>query len=149
MSGSDRRSLITVVVALSANLGLALVLEGASFIQASRQVRREAEEHQLSVRGQLRGGDDPAPCAVFTEDLAAVIGILLAAGGVTLHWLTGSAVWDGVASMAIGVLLAVVAVLLAKTCMVLLIGRQADARMVRGSRPGSPSSPRWTPWWTC
>jgi cation diffusion facilitator family transporter len=112
-------------------LGLALVLEGASFVRASRQVRREAEEHQVSVRGQLRGGDDPTPRAVFTEDLAAVIGILLAAGGVTLHWATGSAVWDGVASMAIGVLLAVVAVLLAKTCMALLIGRQADVRMVR------------------
>lgn len=112
-------------------LGLALVLEGTSFVQASRQVRDEAREHRQSMRGQLRGGDDPTPRAVFTEDLAAVIGILLAASGVTLHWATGSAVWDGVASIAIGVLLAVVAVLLAKTCMALLIGRQADVRMVR------------------
>jgi len=112
-------------------LGIALVLEGASFLQATRQVRIEADEHDQSVPGQLRGSDDPAPRAVFTEDLSAVIGILLAAAGVALHQLTGSAVWDGVASIAIGVLLAVVAILLGNTCKSLLIGRQADPRLVR------------------
>jgi cation diffusion facilitator family transporter len=112
-------------------LGFALVLEGGSLVQATRQVRRDAAEHERSVRGQLRGGDDPTPRAVLTEDFAAVTGILLAAAGVSLHQLTGSAVFDGAASIAIGVLLAIVAVLLANTCKALLIGRQADARMVR------------------
>jgi cation diffusion facilitator family transporter len=112
-------------------LGIALVLEGASFLQATRQVRREADEHDNSVHAHLRDGDDPAPRAVFQEDLTAVIGILLAAGGVALHQATGSAVWDGVASIAIGVLLAIVAVLLARVCQSLLIGRQADPRLVR------------------
>jgi cation diffusion facilitator family transporter len=111
-------------------LGIALVLEGASFLQATRQVRIEADEHDHSVPAQLRGSDDPAPRAVFTEDLSAVIGILLAAAGVALHQLTGSAVWDGAASIAIGVLLAVVAILLGHTCKSLLIGRQADPRLV-------------------
>jgi divalent metal cation (Fe/Co/Zn/Cd) transporter len=108
-----------------------LVLEGTSLVQATRQVRREASEHQRSLRGHLRGADDPTPRAVFAEDLSAVTGILLAAAGVGLHQLTGSAVWDGAASVAIGVLLATVAVLLAHTCKGLLIGQQADARMVR------------------
>jgi cation diffusion facilitator family transporter len=112
-------------------LGVALVLEGASFLQATRQVRKEADEHGHSVSAQLRGSDDPTPRAVFTEDLTAVIGILLAAAGVGLHQLTGSAVWDGIASIAIGVLLAVVAVLLGRACQSLLIGRQADPRLVR------------------
>jgi cation diffusion facilitator family transporter len=112
-------------------LGLALVLEGTSLVRASRQVRREAAEHGVTMPARLRDADDPTPRAVFTEDLAAVIGIGLAAAGVGLHQLTGSAVWDGAASVAIGALLAIVAVLLARTCMVLLIGRQADARMVR------------------
>jgi cation diffusion facilitator family transporter len=114
-------------------LGLALVLEGASLVQATRQVKSEAAEHDRSVPTQLRGSDDPTPRAVFTEDLAAVVGILLAAAGVGLHQLTGSAVWDGVASLAIGVLLAVVAILLAKSCKGLLIGRQADPRLVRST----------------
>ncbi|MFI9383432.1 cation diffusion facilitator family transporter [Kutzneria sp. NPDC052558] len=112
-------------------LGIALVLEGTSLLQATRQVRTEAEEHEHSVAAQLRGSDDPTPRAVFTEDLTAVIGIFLAALGVGLHQLTGSAVWDGAASLAIGVLLAVVAVLLGRACRGLLIGRQADPRLVR------------------
>ncbi|MGW4214290.1 cation diffusion facilitator family transporter [Lentzea sp. NPDC004789] len=112
-------------------LGVAFLMEGTSLLQATRQVRREAAEHQLSLVGELAGGDDPTPRAVFTEDLAAVIGIVLAAAGVGLHQLTGSAVWDGVASILIGVLLAVVAVLLGKACKGLLIGRQADQRLVR------------------
>jgi divalent metal cation (Fe/Co/Zn/Cd) transporter len=106
-------------------------MEGTSLLQATRQVRREAAEHELSLAGELAGTDDPAPRAVFTEDLAAVIGIVLAAAGVGLHQLTGSAVWDGIASILIGVLLAVVAVLLGKVCKGLLIGRQADPRLVR------------------
>jgi cation diffusion facilitator family transporter len=112
-------------------LGIAFLMEGTSLLQATRQVRREAAEHQLSLAGELAGTDDPTPRAVFTEDLAAVIGIVLAAAGVGLHQLTGSAVWDGVASILIGVLLAVVAVLLGKVCKGLLIGRQADPRLVR------------------
>ncbi|MET9631220.1 cation diffusion facilitator family transporter [Lentzea sp. NPDC006480] len=112
-------------------LAIAFVMEGTSLVQATRQVRREAEEHDVSMAGELRGTDDPTPRAVFTEDLAAVIGIVLAAAGVGLHQLTGSAVWDGIASILIGVLLAVVAVLLGRVCKGLLIGRQADQRLVR------------------
>jgi cation diffusion facilitator family transporter len=111
-------------------LGLALVLEGSSLAQASRQVRRDAAAHDLPVRGHLRGSDDPAPRSVLMEDSAAVLGILLAAAGVGLHQLTGSAVWDGAASIAIGLLLAVVALLLAHNVKGLLIGRQADHRMI-------------------
>jgi cation diffusion facilitator family transporter len=111
-------------------LGIALLLEGTSLVQAARQVRRDAAEHRRSVRGQLVGGDDPTPRAVVMEDSAAVIGVLLAATGVALHQVTGSAVWDGVASILIGVLLAVVAFLLARSSRRLLLGRQADARMV-------------------
>lgn len=112
-------------------LGIALVLEGTSLLQATRQVHAEADEHDHSVGAQLRGSDDPTPRAVFAEDLAAVIGIGLAAAGVGLHQLTGSVVWDGAASIGIGALLAVVAVLLGRACQGLLIGRQADARLVR------------------
>jgi cation diffusion facilitator family transporter len=112
-------------------LGLALVLEGASFIQATKQVRRDAAEHDESMGKQLRGTDDPTPRAVFAEDLTAVLGILFAAAGVALHQITGSAFWDGAASLAIGVLLAVVAFLLAQSTKDLLIGRQADPRMLR------------------
>jgi cation diffusion facilitator family transporter len=112
-------------------LGIAFAMEGTSLVQASRQVRHEAAEHRLPLRRYLRLTDDPAPRSVLLEDFSAVIGILLAAAGVGLHQLTGSAVFDGLASIAIGLLLTVVAFLLAQTVKGLLIGRQADARMLR------------------
>jgi cation diffusion facilitator family transporter len=112
-------------------LGVALALEGSSLARASRQVRREAADDRLPLRQYLRFSDDPTPRSVLLEDFAAVVGILLAAAGVGLHQLTGSAIFDGLASIAIGLLLTVVAFLLAQTVKGLLIGRQADARMVR------------------
>ncbi|WP_330359636.1 cation diffusion facilitator family transporter [Actinosynnema sp. ALI-1.44] len=112
-------------------LGIALLMEGTSLLQATRQVRQDATDHRRSVRQQLAASDDPTPRAVFTEDSAAVIGVLLAAAGVALHQVTGSAVWDGIASVLIGLLLACVAVLLARTSKRLLLGRQADTRMIR------------------
>lgn len=60
------------------------------------------------------------------EDSAALIGLVLAAGGVALRQVTGSAVWDGGASMAIGALLVVVAVKLGLDSRDLIIGRAAD-----------------------
>ncbi|RSM91626.1 cation diffusion facilitator family transporter [Kibdelosporangium aridum] len=112
-------------------LGIALVMEGTSLVQATRQVRKDAAEHHRSVLGQLASSDDPTPRAVFTEDSAAVIGILLATVGVALHQVTGSEIWDGIASIMIGVLLAIVALLLLRASRRLLLGRQADTRMIR------------------
>nr|WP_042178116.1 cation diffusion facilitator family transporter [Kibdelosporangium sp. MJ126-NF4]CEL12981.1 FIG00761799: membrane protein [Kibdelosporangium sp. MJ126-NF4]CTQ98666.1 FIG00761799: membrane protein [Kibdelosporangium sp. MJ126-NF4] len=112
-------------------LGIALLMEGTSLVQAARQVNQEATDHRRTVRAQLVSSDDPTPRAVVMEDSAAVIGILLAAAGVGLHQLTGTAVWDGIASILIGLLLAFVALSLASTSKRLLLGRQADAGMIR------------------
>lgn len=112
-------------------LGLSFVIEGASWIRAVRQIRRDKAETGRTLLVHLRVSDDPTVQTVFYEDTAALIGLVLAFGGVGLHLLTGSAVWDGLASLLIGVLLAAVAYLLGRTSMGLLIGQQADPRMVR------------------
>jgi cation diffusion facilitator family transporter len=112
-------------------LGLGFALESVSWTQAVRQVRREAAAENRSMAEFLRLSDDPTVKTVFFEDSAALVGLLLAFAGVGLHQLTGSSVWDGVASLAIGVLLAGVAYILARTNRGLLIGRQADPVMVR------------------
>ena len=78
----------------------------------------------------LRGTDDPTVKTVFFEDSAALVGLLLAFAGVGLHQLTGSALWDGLASLLIAVLLTGVAYVLGRTNKGLLIGRQADRRTV-------------------
>ncbi|TDV55133.1 cation diffusion facilitator family transporter [Actinophytocola oryzae] len=115
-------------------LGLAFVLEGISWLRAVRQVRAEAATEGRSVRRYLRLIDDPTVKTVFFEDSAALVGILLAFGGIALHDATGSAFWDGLASVLIGVLLAGVAYLLGRTNKGLLIGRQADSTIVQGAR---------------
>jgi cation diffusion facilitator family transporter len=115
-------------------LGIAFLMESISWIQAMRQVIRGAREEDRSIREFLRLIDDPTPKTVLFEDSAALVGLLLAFAGIGLHQLTGSAVWDGLASVAIGFLLAVVAYLLGRTNRGLLIGRQADTLTVRAIR---------------
>ncbi|QFZ23806.1 cation diffusion facilitator family transporter [Saccharothrix syringae] len=112
-------------------LAIAFALESVSWTQAVRQVRRGAREEDRSVPEFLRVSDDPTVKTVFMEDSAALVGLLLAFGGLGLHHLTGSSVWDGVASILIGALLAVAAYTLASTNRGLLIGRQADPQLVR------------------
>jgi cation diffusion facilitator family transporter len=122
-------------------LGVSFLLEGASWLRATQQIRKDANEHDLPLREFLRTTDDPTAKTVFYEDSAALIGLVLAFAGVWLHELTGSAVYDGVASLLIAALLAGIAYLLARTNKNLLVGSQADPRLVHsiagwlGSRP--------------
>jgi cation diffusion facilitator family transporter len=111
-------------------LALAAILEGISLRQAAAQMRRETARTRRSLGGYLRAPRDPTVNSVLLEDSAAIIGLVIAAAGVGLHQLTGSAVWDGAASIAIGVLLLGVTFVLARACEGLLIGRQADQRLI-------------------
>jgi cation diffusion facilitator family transporter len=112
-------------------LALAFLLESISWTQAFRQVRSESATHGRGFWDYLRMSDDPTVKTVFLEDSAALIGLVLAFAGLGLHQLTGSSLWDGLASLAIGVLLALVAYVLARTNQGLLIGRQADPVLVK------------------
>ncbi len=112
-------------------LAFAFVFEAVSLRQAIRQTHGEARKRRRSVRAVVREPHDPTVRSVLLEDSAAVIGVLVAALGVGLHQLTGSAVWDGAASLVIGALLVMAAVLLAQSCKALLIGKQADPRLMR------------------
>ncbi|OLB79389.1 MAG: cation transporter [Actinobacteria bacterium 13_2_20CM_2_71_6] len=109
-------------------------LETLSFTQSVRQLRREAAREGVTVREYLRDPEDPTVKSVVLEDSAALIGLVLAAVGVVLRQVTGSPVWDGTAALAIGALLVVVAYVLAQTNMGLLIGKQANIRLVRQIR---------------
>jgi divalent metal cation (Fe/Co/Zn/Cd) transporter len=122
-------------------LGISFLLEGISWLRATQQIRADAKEHQLPLMQFLRTTDDPTTKTVFYEDSAALIGLVLAFAGVWLHELTGSALYDGIASLLIAALLAGIAYLLARTNKDLLVGSQADPRLVRaiatwlGARP--------------
>jgi cation diffusion facilitator family transporter len=125
--GEDQRDVLIGFVVI----GVAAVLEGISLIKAIRQVRGEQAKERLHLVPYLRRSDDPTVKTVLYEDSAALVGLFLAFAGLGLTKLTGSSVWDGIASLLIGLLLALVAYLLGRTNLNLLIGRQADPRLVR------------------
>jgi cation diffusion facilitator family transporter len=106
-------------------LAIALVLEGASLIRAGRQTRGEARERRRPFARHIRVSRDPTTKTVVFEDSAAVVGVLLAAAGLALTVITGSPVFDGAASVCIGLLLACVAFALGRDTKGLLIGEAA------------------------
>ena len=110
-------------------LAIAIVLESLSLRTAVRESNR--------VRGSggwlafIRRAKAPELPAVLLEDMAALTGLAFAAVGVGLAVITGNGVWDGAGSLAIGALLAVVAMILAVEMKSLLIGESASAEVER------------------
>src|SRR5215218_5031237 len=104
-------------------LAISFVLEGASWLKAVRQVRSSARTWGTTPRRYLAETSDTTVKAVTFEDTAALVGLVLAALGLFLEQVTGDPTWDGVAAVAIGVLLLVVAGALAKANVSLLIGQ--------------------------
>jgi cation diffusion facilitator family transporter len=109
LSSDEDESSFTIAYVV---LGISFVLEGISFLQAFRQVRGQAGELDHSVLRHALDTSDPTLRAVFAEDSAALVGIVIAATGIGLHQLTGSPVFDAIGSILVGVLLAVVAFVL-------------------------------------
>jgi cation diffusion facilitator family transporter len=115
-------------------LFISFLAEGTSWLKAVRQLRTEARAAGRGMIEQVRLSSDPTVKTVFSEDTAALIGLLLAALGLGLHQLTGQAYWDAAAAIAIGVLLAVVAYLLGRDTKEMLIGEAAPAPVRDGIR---------------
>ncbi|MFJ6490579.1 cation diffusion facilitator family transporter [Streptomyces californicus] len=115
-------------------LGVAFLLEGYSLRTGVKQVRREASRLRVPDTYYLRHTPDTAVKAVVMEDSAALIGLLLAAGGLLGGQLSGSGVWDGIASCLIGLLLVYVAWVLGRSNAQLLIGRPLPAAVRAGVR---------------
>lgn len=109
-------------------LGIAVALEGTSWIIAVR-------EFNASRGGQgwwraIRRSKDPAGFMVLFEDSAALIGLVFAGIGIWASHAYGDPRIDGIASIAIGLVLAGVAILLAREAKGLLIGEAADPQLV-------------------
>src|SRR4249919_424760 len=110
-------------------LAVSFVLEGVSFLQSVRQAKPEAQSLQRDLIEHVLATSDPTLRAVFAEDSAALVGLLIAAAGLAAHQLTGSPVPDAVGSILVGVLLAVVAIVLINRNRRFLVGQEADPRV--------------------
>ena len=109
---------------------------------AFRQLREADGEEGLWQA--VRSSKDPRTFTVLFEDTAALAGLAVAFVGLLLGHLLGSPYPDGIASVLIGLILATVAVLLARESKTLLVGESAAAESVAASgpwsRPTRPSS---------
>jgi len=110
-------------------LAVSFVFEGISFRQSVRQARSEAEVLQRDLIEHVLATSDPTLRAVFAEDSAALIGLVIAAAGLGAHQLTGSVIPDAAGSILVGLLLAVVAVVLINRNRRSLVGEEADPRV--------------------
>jgi cation diffusion facilitator family transporter len=110
-------------------LAVSFLLEGASFLQSARQARTEATELQRDLLEHVLATSDPTLRAVFAEDAAALAGLVIAAAGLAAHQLSGSAIPDAVASIGVGVLLGVTAIVLINQNRRFLVGQEADPRV--------------------
>jgi cation diffusion facilitator family transporter len=102
---------------------VALGLEGYSFRTAvveSNKVRGTATWWQF-----IRGSKNPELPIVLLEDLGAEIGLLIALGAISLSIVTDDPIYDGIGTLLIGLLLASIAVILAKEMKSLLLGEAA------------------------
>ena len=108
-------------------LGIAFALEGWSTIAA-------LADFNASRRGtiwqEIRSTKDAPTLVLLLENSGAMIGLVLAAAGLAMSLLTGDPFWDGLASVLIGAVLGVLAVLLLHEAKGLLIGESADPQVV-------------------
>lgn len=109
-------------------LAAAFLLEGGSWLIAVREFN--AGRGGMGWWTAIRRSKDPTGFIVLFEDSAALLGLVLAGTGIWASHATGDARLDGVASIAIGAILAGVAMLLAREAKGLLIGESADQKLV-------------------
>jgi cation diffusion facilitator family transporter len=107
---------------------IAVGLESFSFRTAIKETNRVRDG--ASWIGFIRRARAPELPVVLLEDFAALIGLALALAGVGLTLATGNGIFDGLGTLAIGILLVLVAAVLAVETKSLLVGESATERQV-------------------
>ncbi|WP_327703124.1 cation diffusion facilitator family transporter [Streptomyces decoyicus] len=109
-------------------LVFAIIAEGFSFrtaIKESNELRGKQTWTQFVRRAKA-----PELPVVLLEDFGALVGLVLALGGVGLTLATGDGIWDGIGTMCIGALLVLIALILAAETKSLLLGEAAGPEQI-------------------
>jgi cation diffusion facilitator family transporter len=128
---ADPEHAVSPIIAYGVLL-VAFLLEGWSTLEAFNEFKES--KGTLGWFEAIRRSKDPAAFIVLLENGAAMAGIVTAAVGLFLAQITGDPFYDGAASVVIGVILGVTAIVLAYESKGLLIGEAADPDLVRGLR---------------
>ncbi|HEX4460772.1 MAG TPA: cation diffusion facilitator family transporter [Polyangia bacterium] len=107
-------------------LGISILLESYSFSVAMKEFRHIRAGR--GIRRTLQEARDPTVLTVMFEDLAALFGLVVAFIGIWLTHRTGDSVYDGAASIVVGVALGSVAFVLGRDTKSLLVGRSMNER---------------------
>ena len=113
-------------------LGLALIFEGAAWYFAFREFSRV--KGRWGYLEAIQRAKDPTIFVVLFEDSAAMLGLIVAFFGVLLSQTTGILIFDGVASVIIGMILIGTSIWLAYETKGLLIGESANQSVIQGIR---------------
>ncbi|MDQ3411535.1 MAG: cation diffusion facilitator family transporter [Chloroflexota bacterium] len=109
-------------------LGLAFVFDMVILILALREARRQADLVGMGVWAHLQESTDITLKTALYEDAAATAGVVIAAIGLALLQITGNPLFDGLASVLIGLILIAVAIMLGREARDLLLGAAASER---------------------
>lgn len=108
-----------------ATLGFSFVMEALSFRVCYQELKERADKAGKGVLAFFMTSNDPTLAAVVVEEGAALVGISIAMLGIGLSVVLHDARWDAIASILIGVLLMVLAVMLGQRSRSLLLGQGA------------------------
>ena len=109
-------------------LGLSMLFEGAAWYFAFREFGNS--KGKWGYIEAVKRGKDPTMFVVLFEDSAAMLGLTFAMAGVALSQITGNPVYDGIASVMIGMVLGGTAIWLAYETKSLLIGESANSEVL-------------------
>ncbi|MGH8136832.1 MAG: cation diffusion facilitator family transporter [Steroidobacteraceae bacterium] len=115
-------------------LALAFVFEGGSWFVAARQFRGIQARSKRGFYESFRRSKDPPAFMILFEDTAALLGIVIAGLGTYAATALDMPVFDGIASILIGLVLGAIAILLARESKSLLIGEAASRELAEAIR---------------
>jgi cation diffusion facilitator family transporter len=121
-------------------LSFGVLAESVSLWGALREINKERGE--LSLWRWFRTSRQSELIVIFGEDMAALGGLMLALGFITLAMLTGNPMWDAIGSICIGVLLVLVAVLVGVEVKALLVGQSAEPQVLARLREHLEAQPQ-------
>ena len=121
-------------------LACAFIFEGAAWYFAFTEFTKA--KGRWGYFEAVKRGKDPSMFVVLFEDSAAMLGIIVAFVGILLSQITGNYVYDGIAAVIIGLILAGTAAWLAYEIKGLLIGESAPPEIVNGIKEITKSYPK-------